>query len=298
MTNTQIRYFLAVGEELSFSQAARQFYVSQPAVSKQISLFEDELGFLLFDRTGKSIALTEAGALLKEYYSRMLTEYDQVIGQIKKQSDIQSGSVRVGCIETWNTSFFYDEIIAYFKKNHPRISISLEAYNVQELTAALRNEEIDVGFTYKFSLANQRDMEWKPFFTLKAGLLYSSSILKAAPEAQSLEDFKGCTFLVNTGSENVMERTVMDVCKSYGFRPRIRHCKRLSAEVTDVLCGTGVMLVDNWSYLKDNTAFKYLPLDYMIKTCVAYLPNKVNAAKNIFVNETMHLFDRKQENGN
>ncbi|MBQ1331557.1 MAG: LysR family transcriptional regulator, partial [Lachnospiraceae bacterium] len=57
MTLSQIRYFLAVARELNFSRAAEALYVSQPAVSKQVSQLEQELGVKLFDRTNQGLVL-------------------------------------------------------------------------------------------------------------------------------------------------------------------------------------------------------------------------------------------------
>lgn len=68
MTQSQITYFLTVADTLSFSKAAAALFVSQPAVSKQVSLLEEELGLTLFDRTRQGVFLTEAGRLFSELF--------------------------------------------------------------------------------------------------------------------------------------------------------------------------------------------------------------------------------------
>ena len=67
MTLQQMRYFIAVAQNLSFSKAAQQHYVSQTAVSQQIKLLEEELETELFQRTRHSVALTSAGQVFYEY---------------------------------------------------------------------------------------------------------------------------------------------------------------------------------------------------------------------------------------
>ena len=71
MTLQQMRYFIAVAQNLSFSKAAQQHYVSQTAVSQQIKLLEEELETELFQRTRHSVALTSAGQLFYEYAVRI-----------------------------------------------------------------------------------------------------------------------------------------------------------------------------------------------------------------------------------
>lgn len=62
MTSLQVQYFLQVAESMSFSKAAEELYVSQPSVSRQVQLLEQELGFSLFDRSSKrNLAMTPAG---------------------------------------------------------------------------------------------------------------------------------------------------------------------------------------------------------------------------------------------
>lgn len=70
MTLQQMRYFIAVAQNLSFSKAAQQHYVSQTAVSQQIKLLEEELETELFQRTRHSVALTSAGQVFYEYAVR------------------------------------------------------------------------------------------------------------------------------------------------------------------------------------------------------------------------------------
>lgn len=289
MTNTQIKYFLTVSNELSFSHAARTLYVSQPAVSKQISLLEAELGFLLFDRTEKNIKLTAEGQILKNFFVNAHREYEETLDEIKSKSNVHSGSVKIGCIETWNTKFFYDKILQYFAVAHPNISLTVEGYSILELITALRNGEIDVGFTYKFSVLNQKDISSKPFVTLNAGVICNSA--SYAGEA-TVADFSNSAFLVGAGNGEIMERVITELCAMHGFVPRFKHCKRLSAEVTELLSGGGVLMSEEWCYLRDNSSFKYVPLDYKMPTRIVYLPNSLNTAKNIFVNEVTYLFER------
>ena len=74
----QLRYFVAVAEELHFGRAARRLFISQPALSFDIRKFEEQLGVQLLERTNKAVALTNAGNVLLEEARRLLEQADEV----------------------------------------------------------------------------------------------------------------------------------------------------------------------------------------------------------------------------
>lgn len=74
MTITQIRYFVQVAENMNFTKAARQLYVAQQVVSKQVKRLEEELGFLLFERTAQGITLSAGGEKMYQYWKKIPLE--------------------------------------------------------------------------------------------------------------------------------------------------------------------------------------------------------------------------------
>lgn len=74
MTLNQLKYFQAVARTMNFRAAAEELYISQPSLSRSIDTLEHELGVVLFERTGRHIALTGSGRLFLEYTNRILDE--------------------------------------------------------------------------------------------------------------------------------------------------------------------------------------------------------------------------------
>ena len=74
----QMEYFLSVAEKLNFTEAAKSLYISQPSLSKQISLLEEELGFALFIRNKRSVRLTPAGEVLNRKWKLLLTDLERL----------------------------------------------------------------------------------------------------------------------------------------------------------------------------------------------------------------------------
>src|SRR3982751_5903385 len=96
----QLRYLVAVAEELSFTRAAEREHVAQPALSQQIKRLEDEVGLSLVERTTRSVALTEAGSLLVARARRVLGELEAASAELVALSGVYVGHVYVGVLHT------------------------------------------------------------------------------------------------------------------------------------------------------------------------------------------------------
>ncbi len=94
----QLRYFTAAAELLSISRAAERLHVSQPALSRQIRVLEDELGTPLFDRIRQRIRLTEAGAAFLPRARQILQDAEQAVREVRGQFGGARASLRLGFI--------------------------------------------------------------------------------------------------------------------------------------------------------------------------------------------------------
>ena len=91
-----LRYFLAVAEQLSFTRAAEALFVSQPALSKQVRGLEARLGTELFTRGHRSIELTDAGRALLPRAERIVEEWDGAVAELRAETDTAGRTVVVG----------------------------------------------------------------------------------------------------------------------------------------------------------------------------------------------------------
>ena len=113
MLSRHINYFLAVAEHGSFTRAASALHVSQPALSQQIRQLEESLGVPLFDRSGRTIRLTDAGEVWRQYASRALQELGAGKRAIHDVADLTRGSLRIAVTPTF-TSYFIGPLMADF----------------------------------------------------------------------------------------------------------------------------------------------------------------------------------------
>src|SRR5260370_1536558 len=114
----QLRYFVAVAEEGSFSRAAAKVRVAQPSLSQQIRKLEAEVGQPLFDRLPRSVVLTEAGRCFIDYARQILASIGDARRSVDELKDEVSGRLAVGAIPTI-APYILPELVGKFPKNYP-----------------------------------------------------------------------------------------------------------------------------------------------------------------------------------
>lgn len=144
MTQSQITYFLTVAKTLSFSKAATELFVSQPAVSKQISLLEEELGLTLFGRTRQGVYLTEAGHRFNELFQGFTRQLHQTIEDTRRLTHLRRVSIRVGCSDSFRLSEYFASLLRLLKEKFPGIDASFSSGRAQNLLTSLEEGELDL----------------------------------------------------------------------------------------------------------------------------------------------------------
>jgi DNA-binding transcriptional LysR family regulator len=143
----QIKYFIAVAEELHFGRAAESLHLSQPALSKQIQALEDSLKIQLLERTKHSCQLTMAGKKFLETARKIVQEIEEGIQVTKQVADGQVGRVRVGFTEATLFSIA-PKIFKIYREHYPQVDLVLTSGGTETNVEALRTHRIDVGFVY------------------------------------------------------------------------------------------------------------------------------------------------------
>ncbi|MCE5264708.1 MAG: LysR family transcriptional regulator [Deltaproteobacteria bacterium] len=140
----QLWAFYQVAKYKSFSQAAEALFLSQPSVSNQVKLLEESCGLKLFDRTGRSVELTNAGEILLSYAERIFNlakEADSVIEEIK---GLKAGGIRISASNTFG-AYYLPDILDLFRKKHPQIEIRMNVGYTQTVVEDVLSFRSDLG---------------------------------------------------------------------------------------------------------------------------------------------------------
>src|SRR3954469_7203513 len=136
-----LRYFVAVAEELHFRRAAERLHVAQPAVSEQVRKLEDDLGVRLFDRTQRSVALTDAGAALLTQAYRVLRQAEAA--RVAARSAGARPGVRIGYVPTALRASI-PRTLRRLVATMPNLQTTIEPGSGLDLVDAVRAGELDV----------------------------------------------------------------------------------------------------------------------------------------------------------
>lgn len=142
VTLRQLKVFEAVARHLSFSRAAEELHLTQPAVSMQVKSLEDEAGLPLTEQVGKKVFLTAAGEELARHarvIAQQLREAADALGAIK---GVRGGEIRLGVVST--AKYFAPRLLTLFRNRYPEVELRLGVHNRETVIRLLANNEIDM----------------------------------------------------------------------------------------------------------------------------------------------------------
>lgn len=143
----QIEYFLEVEKTLNITKAAQNMYVSQTAVTKQLQLLEEELGFALFSRENKRVQLTDGGAFFKEEAIQLMNQYRLTKQKVSAYRSGEAGRLNIGFIKNMDENILISYLTA-FKTRYPEMEVNLFGYSNRVLQQYIQNAFLDIGFGF------------------------------------------------------------------------------------------------------------------------------------------------------
>lgn len=141
------KIFSIVAKKASFSQAARELYMTQPAVSQAIMQLEKELDTRLFNRTPKGVTLTNEGSILFEYVNSAISLIDVGEEKIQEFKNLTAGELKIGVGDTI-ARYFLLPYLESFHNNYPNIKIKIVNGTTVELCALLKSGDVDMAFCH------------------------------------------------------------------------------------------------------------------------------------------------------
>lgn len=238
----QLRYFVAVAEELHFGRAAARLFISQPALSFDIKKLEEQLGIQLLQRNNKSVKLTPAGRVLLDEARSLLLQAEQARRLTLRSAQGALGRLRVGFV----SSMLYQGLpaaVARYEALYPGMEVVLREINSAEQAQALQHGQIDIGFVHRgTTLAGVASL-----------LLLTDPFVCCLPPGHpllaettiDLAQLRDEPFILFPRSASPhYHDLIIARCVAAGFSPQIRHEARLwQTIITMVMHGMGVALL-------------------------------------------------------
>lgn len=140
----QLKYFLAITEENSITKAAKKLHISQPPLSHQLKILEEEIGSKLFDRTTRNLEITEVGEFLKNRAIQILELINETVKEIKQNQEELEGILKIGFVAS-STAALVPKVIPEFSKNNPEVKFELKEGSTYKILDLLNHGTIEIG---------------------------------------------------------------------------------------------------------------------------------------------------------
>ncbi|MFC5743351.1 LysR substrate-binding domain-containing protein [Dyella tabacisoli] len=261
----QLRYFIAVAEELSFSRAAQRLHLSQPPLSQQIQALERDLGVRLLDRDKRNVALTDPGRVFLEQARQILAKADEARTQVTEAAAGFSGQLRLAYTVSVTFHPALPETLLRYGQLAPNVRVRLSEMYTESQFDALLASQLDVGFV-RDEPKHEDDRQ-----ALRLDLIDREPLLLALPSGHplagrssvSLREVSNEAFVVQPRelAATLYDRLVHIAIKA-NFHPLIRvHAQQINGLLVLVAAGMGLALVPASMSTVSLTGVSYVPLD-------------------------------------
>jgi len=235
-----LQYFMEVTRSGSFTRAANQLYITQPAISRIIKSLEDELGMPLFIRSRKQLSLTDAGRVLYEHAQIFDQQFELLKTELDQLSTLKKGHIRIGLPSIVN-SFFFSELIASFHQEYPEITFQMVEDGSKRIEEKVISDTLDFGVVV---LPEEHDQfDYYSFVQESLKLVVPASHHLVPYQTVSLKELKEEDFIMFNQDFALRDR-IINACSEAGFSPRvISETSQLDFIEEMVASGLGITLL-------------------------------------------------------
>lgn len=288
MTLNQMKYFIAVARCLNFTEAAKSLFITQPALSRQISAMEEELGTELFVRDKKKLKLTPGGLILYNGLPELLKSYDSLVDEAKTANQGYEGQLRLGILDVYDISGKPSAVLRKFQETYPQIQLSMARLSLGTLPDEIYKGNLDIILTYAFSLFDKPDLITVDIQKYDSCLMINKNHPLAQKENLSFEDLKNEHFvqLAEKSSAEGFEY-IQNLLAKGGITSHIKLVDKLEDTLLWVETGNYVTITSNKTIEKNNPNVVIRDIDFAEAkdhdVTVAWRKNNYNPAIALFM---------------
>jgi len=217
----QIKNFLVLCDTLNYRRAAEQISIVQPALSRQIQLLEEEIGALLFNRSKRSVTLTEAGLFFQKEADRILQDLDKTITRTAQMHHGEAGEVRITHASSAMNTVVPSFLVSVKQKWPDLKTIAQETSNAEQIEMLLARKA-DIGVAPNIMLPPE--MSSKILYKENYVLILPGNHPLSKKKITDLSVLRDEIFIlpqVSTGVGYV--EAILQLCQGFGFKPNVAH---------------------------------------------------------------------------
>ena len=198
----RLKVFFTVANRLSFTKAAKELFITQPAISKHIQELEEQYKIKFFERNGSKISLTNAGELLLKHTKNIFEVYREIDFDMSALINQQRGLLRLGA-STTISQYIIPPLLARFHQKLQEIKVNLLNGNTEQIEKALLNKEIEIGIVEGQS--KNQSIKYTEFLKDELVLVCNSKNPLISKEQVNQEDLKSMRFVMREQGSGTLE---------------------------------------------------------------------------------------------
>lgn len=292
MNSTQQKCFLEAAQCLNFTTAAERLFISQPALSRNISSLEDELEILLFVRHNNVLSLTAGGEIIYKWMKDAETGFNATLKKARKANSEPRDELRLGFVRSELPLRIDADAITAFKAENPEVDVSITHYTAKEIVQSLVEHRIDIALMIGSAVYGNPRLQCVKFAASKRCLTVSINHPLAGADSASLSQLAGeCFISVEPLSSPTMTPMIQQACKAAGFNPRIIEAASTEEQVSWVESGKGAALLIDNHIERHNPFLSFIELEENLTVSQMCTWDKLNVNPNIseFIDILMSL---------
>lgn len=262
MTFKQLEYFAAVARTLSFTEAAAEVFVSQPALSRGIVALENELGVSLLNRNHHTVSLTPAGTLLASELPELRKELDRVITLVRQTENGLMGRLNIGVLAEQQLDEVMQVTFNYFAQSLPLVEFTPIRMEGKDLLDALNRNHLDIIFSMDFGLSDNPDLDTLQLDSVPFCMLVPPDHRMATRSSASLSEFSTDTIIIDEGQKLTGEAAFLQGCfRQAGIVPNVRMAANIHTRLLWTESGFGVSMFNTSNRACNSTSIRAIPLN-------------------------------------
>ncbi|WP_130736511.1 LysR family transcriptional regulator [Flavobacterium sp. J27] len=284
---TKLHIFKIVAKHLSFTKAAEQLYISQPAISKAIKNLEEEYKTTFFVRKRNSIELTTAGKAFLIYVNKIMSIYTEMDEQFLNKKDIFPKSIHFG-LSTTLSNYVIPKVIARFRMQFPETKFNIISDNSENIENLILNGDIDFGIT-EGNFSNPK-LYFEKFIKDEIVLVTNINNASISKESLTLKTLQKIPIIereIGSGTREIIDRFLIDnkisklnsvvtLNSTEAIKSYLHHSNDYALlsihSITDDLMNHKLKIIDikdlsieRWFYFVNRTGYHSKTFDYFKK---------------------------------
>ena len=284
VNETTVRSFLTLARVGSFTEAAKQLYLSQQAVSKHVAKLEQDLDCTLLNRERGKLTLTEVG----EIYYKAFTQMDEILASARAEAGRlnadHGNTLVIGQLELLDVRRFCKEFYHSFQSQNPDLQMTYKSGSDWNAMDWLEEGKVDVAFTFENEVQDRTDLAWLRIARLREMLVVSVDHPNARPDATYLDFRDEPVFYtpVPGGGEEQMTRRM----EAMGFPiDHLVQTENILSACSSVDLMLGVSFMTEYCQMLDSKRYRTYPTNQSAMLVMAYRKSNKKRALRRFMEE-------------